>query len=469
MTQPESPRKKRGIKVAVKRMEELRCCRGISQAELTHLAGLSKNTITNIIKTGFADATSIKRLAEALEVYEDFLTEQDQKPAVPVREVPVAKPRPDETGLHWIVDGIILQCAGELIFDSDATSTLRTKNRNTYIACFEDFLFTSIYSDSFGTTSALPNAGTDSPARLLTTQLSSLFKNHEQQIVKQITHEEILNHHVHRRNLQSDMMAMFDAYSLNKKIWHDWILREARLYLGTHKSVLQKTADFEKFVFAKTPEFFQDAQLTKAIHYKFVDSLLAPLVELYPKHHKKALQEFLLRTALSHIVVGWWYDLNSLSVPASIRMPYTVRSSIRLALAGRKSALSKQRFAKNFLVKNAFLELIEAYRCRDRSEVLDILLLMRDKKHFVNLRNRWNELELEMSLGNEKAIDTLIDDITRVATPTQQQPQPVIYEREAVQDQPGLCVKRALRDGTVHLTEHYAHALFLIFPELKEL
>lgn len=368
-------------------------------------------------------------------------------------------------GISWVIDGIVLQHAGELLFDTAATSTARTLGRSIYSACLEDFAFAIVYGKSFITPGALIQVGGEIPGEILADRFHFMRRKPSVEGVS-FSPDDLLRTPIYRERIISDLLHLDKALTIGKEHWEHWIVREARVYLGNHSSLFDRDCKAEELQFGKFPPYACDKALQAKIPRKLVDHLVGCLSHVCQGYSRAVLEEFVQRCVLTLDVISWWYDAQSTKISSGIRLPFSVRSMIKQSAVIVGKVVPKRRVARRLLVRHALADIFSPNQCNTRDEVIECLIAIRDLPPYTTIRKHWLDLENELESGNDKGIDQLIYDIRNCAVRGDLLPVGVQCDRETLDDQHRTTIRRALRNLAPYKEQEYQERMDRIFPEL---
>jgi hypothetical protein len=148
-----------------------------------------------------------------------------------------------------ILDGISLQHAGELLFDSVVSRKYRNVCRRIYLFALEDYAFASLLGDVIMVSGNLPDVKGDKPGETLASLNSRITAIERGQqlpdISKLILEEEF------RGAVREDIIRLNQAYGPSFKSWNQFFLREADVYLGDDECLSAANIDPRRYKYAK--------------------------------------------------------------------------------------------------------------------------------------------------------------------------------------------------------------------------
>jgi hypothetical protein len=314
----------------------------------------------------------------------------------------------------FALEGITLQHAGELLFETPITIKERTKCPQTYLRSLEDFCFAYLYG-SFSHTGKLPTIDIYEPGKMLIDRFSENFvkldDNNHAKVKAFLKDQEIVY------QLSIDMKNGFYAYQVNPKFWEEWITRESKAYLGSDSSLYEDLPQTRLYKYAKKPAYLKSKLLQDLIPKEFFQNLI-PIVKKTIKDNKikeKAIKEFISRCFLTHQTIYWWYNhLIEQNNPNFIQVPHITRSLVRSVIYENRN-IEYIRLIKNILVRPALYEATKPV-IKNRSDLIDSLKMLRVDKSFENMRDRLKTISNEIDNKNAtKRIEKLLTDIRKIS------------------------------------------------------
>ena len=319
----------------------------------------------------------------------------------------------------WVVDGIVAQHAGEVLFGEPATRSIRWQCRNSYTQCLDDWLFAALYSDRIHV--AKPGrVGRSTPGAELIAHFAEVVEMVDTEIQRKP--EDLLSDTEARLEIAADIARMSDAINNNNRAkWREWIIRETQAFFGCDES-LSKTMAPGTYAFPdKSPVLMFDSELASAIPESAV-TLLRNEVDGYlntraerVNYTNAAARDFVVRNLITLVTISRWYDEDVASRSTrSVRLPSPVRS---LIYQSERKLARKSSLIRNLLVCDA-MEQAGRYGLMTPGKLIDFVLDQREELDFRKQRGYLLELsQLASPLSGEcdRPIDGLrkaINEIT---------------------------------------------------------
>lgn len=305
-----------------------------------------------------------------------------------------------------ILDGVILQQAGELLYDAELTSNYRKLNRDTYLTNLETFSFAIFYADKIASTGALPRIGTHSPGAIIQESFPDKFIQVEKKDTKNVN--DFLNDISFREKIRSDMKPLSKSYYKHTLTWTNWIDREAITSLGSHNSIYERLRP-EQYIFAKEPALLIDSELQRGLPDDVVSSLCYYLSsqQIAKGVSDDAIREFVTRHLLTHLSIFWWYEYVA---PSSESVPeYRVPSPTRVSIQGCRLAEKKQSNEHSYKMITRYVLYDIFKKIMNSNELEEAIMDYSTAKSFIKIRSMLAELAIESKDSNRKKIITDIN------------------------------------------------------------
>jgi hypothetical protein len=322
--------------------------------------------------------------------------------------------------LTVVLDGITVQHAGELLFDSAVTSQRRKDCKETYLRCVEDFAFALVYGSRFSVSGSLPSVGGEYPGTLLVTEFNE--RASEIKAARGIRPENLIFNEEIRGRLRLDMEALTNALHRQRSFWHHWIIREAESYLGNHETLFVPSKKSEIYVYEKSPTYITDRELQSLIPDSFLEELVGVIRSHCPDTQRMAqtaLCEFVSRNALTLMAIYWWYSVVAAEPlrKGGMRLPHVTRSLVRSV---QKADLQRIYFADTITLLGRHALSDAASSAMNREDIVNRLHGLPDMEPYPKIRQLL--IELFQGLTDEtpaekwkKAATKIRRDIRRIA------------------------------------------------------
>jgi hypothetical protein len=317
-----------------------------------------------------------------------------------------------------VLDGITVQHAGELLFDTQVTSTHRANCKETYIRCLEDFAFATAYGSRFAVSGSLPQVGDESPGLILINEYQNKLTTINTDY--RVSPEAVLSWKEFQKRLTSDLPALGYAYQRQHMFWDQFIVREAESYLGNHESLYLDADDLEILVFAKRPVYLSDRYLQNLIPQSFISSMVRAISVQLPVAGIKpsALSEFVSRASFTHIAIFWWYEIAAAAplLENGIRLPHITRSLLRSV---QKENDQKELLGNTMAMLSRHALFDAVAEAKDREEVIDRLHVLPSIEPYPAIRQLLDTLfgvirNEKNEIKREKAINSIHKDIRKL-------------------------------------------------------
>lgn len=280
--------------------------------------------------------------------------------------------------LTFVLEGITVQHAAELLLDTEITRADRKACRYTYLRSLEDFTLALTVADVIATSNNLPAVGESYPGRDLLNLISHQLPDHIKWIDEDPTTSkpgDLLNDSKQRTLLEYWLVQLSDAVLLDSQAWQEHMLREFRAYAGSHPSLSQDLLNPAEYVFDKM--FWPDQKLESAVPEIYVSKMLQAtptLTSAGTQFHDRARKAFIRRNVLAHIIIWQWYNEQRIMPKLPVRekniLSHVTRASIVSACRQRNS--HPQHPEWRHLVPRLLAGIMD--RCRNRGELLRTLL-----------------------------------------------------------------------------------------------
>jgi hypothetical protein len=300
--------------------------------------------------------------------------------------------------LKIALNGITLQFAAEAIQDWSETSASRALCNLTYRRSLEDLACAVVLGEELCITSMFPKRHRDEvpPGEILARDLEKSLPVIELGKASSQSKDDKYWHDVSaRKKIRSylDYLESTERLSTNSPFWRDWIVREIDLYFGNHGSLSERKLPPESRIFSES-HFIKDRELINCISAGFVRRLL-PIAKSRPMAQnacEPALSEFIRQTALTHVVnyLSWAEAVVKQTGDETFQLPHVTRQTL---IKERATKQDYRGMTVTFLMPRILNHAIKS--AEDRSQLLDVLLGMRDQRRYKSLREQLNKAFLE--------------------------------------------------------------------------
>jgi hypothetical protein len=323
------------------------------------------------------------------------------------------------SSLTIVLDGITVQHAGELLFDSAITSQQRSECRETYIRCLEDFAFAVLFGSGFALSGALAQVGQESPGLLLTRTFTELF--HRLDRPGQLKPHDLIKIPAFRTKLASDLECLDEALDRGRVYWEHWMIREAKSYLGNHESLFDANTPPDQFIFGIDPPYLIDRTLQDKIPKRFIDNLANVILSKQKPPHPvdAALREFVARNALTLMTIDWWYEklLDKTFGQEGVRVPHIIRSLVRMTQLEHTD--HELRDARTAVTRLALADALSFPVVSTRGDLLSHIQSLRDQWPYPQIRTLFIDLATEIDDAKQaKKASRIIAEIQQLSLAT---------------------------------------------------
>ena len=342
-------------------------------------------------------------------------------------------------GFAISIDGIILNSASELINGTVDVAQVRAC-RLLYRSSIEDLAFALVYGSSLSSKwrprhevaadldldhKDVP----DEPAELLTSQLPAgvYGADHEDE---RFRYGRVLDDEKARKRVGEYITSLGTAIAMprTKELCQEWLVREAKTYLGEHPSLFASSISAKDLHFDK--KYYESAFLEE-VSGLLGQKAMNELTSFLPKvpysvqgkrkadpYSKTALREFVVLNVLTHITTMYEYEQIA-EEERTHRLPFILRGAVKQQW---HKDHNKEGQLKTLLVRSALNEgLLQARDAYGREDLIQRLLWVRDDGQFIAMRARLDELSALMKEPRSRGIARLVEEIN---SPKRQKPEP---------------------------------------------
>lgn len=320
--------------------------------------------------------------------------------------------------LTAILEGITVQHAGELIFNTGSTVAERRTSRLVYLYALEDFAFAYVFGGEIAVSKNLPKVGDDTPGRHLLSELPERLIIDVDTKVLKFSPRDMLARQIDKDILIRSIAELHKIVPKDLDVWRQFIIREARSYLGDNPTLRSADISPDDYVFAKRSHEGREEdyhmkdrsvedQLNKSVVKTLVDAIITAGAQANAE--RNALSEFVRRTILTHLQIYLWYRRAATAatkIADRLRIPYPTRASLETFSS------EYQRVRKNILPNALRFVLTKA---RTRREFLEELKDLRNRPWLEEIRRDLAEAQRSAAKGDVKIseeIERKIEDAT---------------------------------------------------------
>jgi hypothetical protein len=366
------------------------------------------------------------------------------------------------------VDGLTVNCVGELIVDDPETGDIRRKCHESYLQSLEDFAFATVYGGRVLTSRSFrPNDKMKSqPGVELISQLGEIAEVH--QLAPEVVGGALLKSGPNRKLVADHIECLSDCLSDSTciPIFKDWMVRESKKYLGDDQSLFDEDLPADNYKFKVALSYYADPQLQGMLSQATVKTLIGFLPERPSKGEDRfansALKEFVTRNALSLVTIMLEYDISA-ETRHFWRLPHLIRRHIKRQYWKRhgeavQNNVSHQERLRRIVVRHALVTALEKGLV-NRAKVVSALLGLRDEPEFKATREQLNELgllHLHPGAENELKAKAILTSMYSSDVPLTGLDQVLLHR--------SYLVFRSLKESTI---SKYERGLYRAFPELR--
>jgi len=320
-----------------------------------------------------------------------------------------------EALVEAMVDGITIQHAGELLLDEVTTTEVRRNSASTYIRSTEDFTFAMVYFDGLlFSGSGMPWQQGPSPGVALLKRFPGLVRASENSAPMAPT--DLLTMFEFRNRIAKDFANLNRAVEIAEKFFRAYFSREARVYLGQHHTLSQPRLSPDSFIYgvfnasnsgteASQPRnYFTDRELQS----KVPPEVISRLAEFIPKDTcgqacPEAINEFITRSLLSHVVLLRWREYQAGSSPEGFIsvVPHCTRAAI--IQADLERSFPEWLETQRALVIPA-LGMVLKTRPQTRDQLIERIAYIRDVKPIPKIRKAVGDFLREERPAHKKKL-----------------------------------------------------------------
>ncbi len=363
-----------------------------------------------------------------------------------------------------IVDGMIINTAGELLHEDADTSHVRTICAASYERCMEDLAFASVYASRLVTSKGFrPSLTTPGqPGVDVRKRLGEICI--ERPYPSDISEGRLLRIPDIRNGIRADITRLARCVTDKRCIhfFRAYMVREAAKHLGEDISLFQEDFDPNNFKYNVARPYYQDRDLQSALG-STATNILAGFLPKSPlkskdRFAKNALREFVTRNVLSLITIMWESDTFAQTTGAW-RMPHILRALVLEQRHNDSAGIQHQKLVRHLVVQHALMTALQHMRKTNRDDLMSYLLNLRDDYPFKQIRQLLNSEHLIFiapGAGREKAARRVLEEFKKFTDPGAVHADPV-----------SLAHRSTLRTWGLAKAADYEHELYRVFPELR--
>ena len=402
------------------------------------------------------------RLAEKPIPFSDDESVPEQGIALVVHEPPSESSPATSSDFTLIVDGMIINSVGELLFEDRETKPIQSRCATSYKRSLEDLAFAVVYATRLVTTKDFRPSLTkaDQQGQVVAARLGEICE--QRKYPSHIGDGRLLQREDTRNNIQEDIRRfgkLVESRRYEHYFW-DYMLREGTKHLGENDTVFQDDFDPGKYEYHVGRPYYQYRELQDDLGD--ATNILAGYLPKHPQngedpYAENALREFVSRNVLSLLTIMWeGYEVAKLQ--GSAKMPHVLRALVGSDRTMDQASTQNQGLLRDFAVEHALIASLKTRRADNRDSLLAALLDIRDDFPFKQIRevlDRYKLIHIEPGKEREVAARHAHKELKRlVATPYLQSDRVQFMDWSAI---------RAV-DG--RRSRLYEEELYRVFPEL---
>jgi hypothetical protein len=310
--------------------------------------------------------------------------------------------------LKIVLEGITINHAGEIIFDSPKTTKERGKFPYTYLRSLEDFMQAVIFADKIVVSSRLPDVGNESPGKDLLAMFDPKMIEWVEE-VKGFSPDSVLDNESNSSILGSYLKNLNYSYFQDPGSWREFIMREYITYFypkGRDKVLYENG----KFLFGKN--YMEKSELESLISADFIKHLIEPIQRLSLNESnippQKALEDFIRKTSLTHVVIGLYYKqfVGLIKVPEFDRnfISHVTRSTLKF---DQHECNLKERTPWLTLIPRLIAPTLKL-NCTTRFEIPNAIKLVKHNiNHDDDLKEMFSDAVHLYQIGDRSRLDVL--------------------------------------------------------------
>jgi hypothetical protein len=278
----------------------------------------------------------------------------------------------------FILDGVTIQLAGELLFNLGTPRGDRERSYIVYRDALWDFGYAVLFGESLRWAGSLTKRNGDLPGQaVIDFDQGALFKGAFP--AGSGFSKDVLKDPSARGRIASELAALDEVFGKgqeNSSIWESYIQLEATLNLPSDPVPAENPQPGARFDFSGGGvNYLNDATLQNAMSNDFVSALVSAFIGNYPRRKRDDLHEFVQRVLLTHYTISCWYDTSAYAADF-IRIPFRTRSAVRsraaLSSFGIKPPAHEYNTAMALqirLTSEALSRVFDKYRSPERRDI----------------------------------------------------------------------------------------------------
>ena len=361
-----------------------------------------------------------------------------------------------------IVDGMIINSVGELLFEDRETKPIQSRCAASYKRSLEDLAFAVVYATRLVTTKDFRPSLTkpDQQGQVVAARLSEICE--QRKYPSHIGDGRLLQKEETRNSIKEDIerFAKLVEHRQYEHYFRDYMLREGTKHLGESVTLFQEDFDPGKYEYHVGRPYYQYRELQDALGD--ATPILAGYLPEHPPsgtdpYAQNALKEFASRNVLSLLTIMWeGYEVAK--IQGSAKMPHVLRALVGSDRITDQGGTQSQGLLRDFAVEHALITVLKNRRADNRDNMLASLLDIRDDFPFKQIRevlDRYHLIHIEPGKEREVAARHVHKELKRlVATPYVQPDKVQFMDLSAIRAVDGM------------RSRLYEEELYRVFPEL---
>jgi len=369
---------------------------------------------------------------------------------------------PQSSDFTLIVDGMIINSVGELLFEDRETKPIQSACAASYRRSLEDLAFAIVYATRLVTTRDFRPSLTkpNQEGQIVAARLSEICE--QRKYPAHIGNRKLLERSDTWKSIEADIQrfARLVAERRYEQYFRDYMLREGTKHLGESDTLFQDDFEPGKYEYHVGRPYYEDRQLQDALGD--ATNILASYLPKHPAsgtdpYAENALREFASRNVLSLITIMWeGYEVAK--IQHSAKMPHVLRALVGSDRVTNEGGTQNQGLLRDFAVEHALIAVLKNRRPDNRDNMLAGLLDIRDDFPFKQIRevlDRYHLIHIEPGKEREIAARHVHRELKRLVAAPYIQPDKVQF-----MDWSAIRAVDGRRSGL------YQEELHRVFPEL---
>jgi hypothetical protein len=321
-----------------------------------------------------------------------------------------------------LLNGLTLQLAGEVLFyDHNKLDPFR-EYRKTYTACLSDLAFSILFAESTLVSGGIPIRGGRNPGKTLVETFGREIKILD-------THpslgtgvpdkpEKLLDKNNPNWSENSNAIVQRIAnfcsnYQRAPEELQEWIKREADADFGADDSVFAYGIPLSEYKYQKEIPPMISREIQNNLPPYFVGPMSDAVTSVLQRKggdrtfSRSAIEEFVSRNTLTHMVIDYWYDLKfNEETSKSIRqLPYITR---------RIAPWAEMHQIKSIIMPHALAAVLQDCTQHEPASFITVLKQKRESASFARIRELCDDYFMESKTMREETEKNLIDTIDAI-------------------------------------------------------